>query len=55
MLNYCHLDSYEQTSVKLDSYTKPIIDKMHLKMVSAKWQPFCPGGDELNKFQMFDY
>ena len=21
--------------------------KMHLKMSSAKWRPFCPGGDEL--------
>ena len=21
--------------------------KMHLKIPSAKWQPFCPGGDEL--------
>ena len=21
--------------------------KMHLKISSAKWQPFCPGGDEL--------
>ena len=21
--------------------------KMHLKVSSAKWQPFCPGGDEL--------
>ena len=20
---------------------------MHLKTMSAKWQPFCPGGDEL--------
>ena len=20
---------------------------MHLKISSAKWQPFCPGGDEL--------
>ena len=27
---------------------------MHLKTSSAKWRPFCPGGDELNltlKFQ----
>ena len=21
--------------------------KMHLKILSAKWQPFCPGEDEL--------
>ena len=24
--------------------------KIHLKMMSAKWWPFCPGGDELKKF-----
>ena len=23
--------------------------KMHLKMSSGKWRPFCPGGDELNQ------
>ena len=22
---------------------------MHLKLSSAKWRPFCPGGDEINK------
>ena len=22
--------------------------KMHLKILFAKWQPFCPGGDELS-------
>ena len=22
---------------------------MHLKMLSAKWWPFCPGGDEYRK------
>ena len=21
---------------------------MHLKILSVKWQPFCPGGDELS-------
>ena len=24
---------------------------MHLKMSSAKWRPFCPGGDELTEFR----
>ena len=24
--------------------------KMHLKMSSATWQPFCPGGDGVNGF-----
>ena len=23
--------------------------KMHLKILSAKWGPFCPGGDELTQ------
>ena len=26
---------------------------MHLKILSAKWQPFCPGGGELNTPAMF--
>ena len=26
--------------------------KMHLKMSSAKWQPFCPGGDELTELPL---
>ena len=29
--------------------------KMHLKMSSAKWQPFCPGGDELNISSFYLY
>ena len=36
MLGYCHF------IVIAWSFTK-----MHLKMSSAKWRPFCPGGDEL--------
>ena len=27
--------------------------KMHLKMLSAKWLPFCPGGDELNPVNLY--
>ena len=27
---------------------------MHLKMSSAKWRPFCPGGDELIDNWCFD-
>ena len=26
------------------------LQKMHLKILSAKWQPLCPGGDELRKW-----
>ena len=29
--------------------TKFSFMKMHLNVSSAKWRPFCPGGDELNK------
>ena len=29
-------------------FSKPmLVTKMQLKISSAKWQPFCPGGDEL--------
>ena len=28
--------------------TKLLIPKFHLKIASAKWRPFCPGGNELN-------
>ena len=27
---------------------------MHLKMLSVKWRPFCPGQDELNLFSTSD-
>ena len=35
MPEYCLLDPWEQTSVKFK--------KMHLDLLSAKWQPFCLG------------
>ena len=31
----------------LNRDTKRFIHKMYLKMLFAKWQPFCPGEDEL--------
>ena len=45
MLTYYQLDLQEHTSVKLESKHKkfPFI-KIQLKMSSAKWRPFCPGG-----------
>ena len=43
MLTYYQLDPWEQTPVKIESKYK----KMLLKILSAKWQPFCLGGDEL--------
>ena len=32
----------------LNKNTKLLFTKMHLKISSAKYRPFCPGGDELN-------
>ena len=49
MLGYCQLDPWEQIwnfgeiSIKIQNFS---LVKMHLKILSAKWQPFCPGGDE---------
>ena len=30
------------------------LTKMHLKISSVKWQPFCPGRDELNEILMLN-
>ena len=38
MLGYCQLGPWEQIAVNF-----------YLKISSAKWWPFCPGGDESNK------
>ena len=48
MLAYCHLDSWEQISVKfeLEIYhfnSRKCISNCRL----PKWRPFCPRGDEL--------
>ena len=49
VLGYCQLDPYEQISVKFYSNCKNFsFTKMHLKISSANWQPFCPGGGGLN-------
>ena len=34
-----------------NQHSKSSFTKMHLKISSAKWQPFCPGGDELRKHE----
>ena len=49
MLVYRQLDHWEQVSVKIKSefynfHSRKCIWKCHL----PKWQPFCPGGDELS-------
>ena len=36
--------NFSERRIKLQSFS---FIKMHLKMSSAKWCPFCPGGDEL--------
>ena len=46
---YCQLDPQEQTSAKFFIKIKNFsITKMYLNISSAKWQPFCPEGDELS-------
>ena len=44
MLDYHKLDSWEQASlvffIKIHNFS---FAKMHLKISSAKWRPFCPG------------
>ena len=35
---------FSEILIKIQDFSFP---KMHLKMSSAKWRPFCPGGDEL--------
>ena len=48
MLVYCQLDSWEQVSVKLESeFYHFQTTKCIWKCCLPKWQPFCPGGDEL--------
>ena len=51
MVVYCRLDLSKQISVKVWSkYKNFSFRKMHLKISSAKWWPFCPGGDELIEY-----
>ena len=37
---------FSEIAIKIQNFS---FKKMFLKILSAKWQPFCPGGDELNK------
>ena len=36
--------NFSEILIKIQDFS---LMKMHLKMSSAKWWPFCPGGDEL--------
>ena len=48
MLTYCQLDSWEQKFSEIWIRTLSFsFRKMHLKCCLPKWQPFCPGGDEV--------
>ena len=47
VLGYWQLDPSEQTSVHQTQNFSFM--RMHLKILSAKSQPFCPDGDELNQ------
>ena len=50
MLVYCQLNPYKQTSVEFWSKYKTFHSrKIHIKISSAKWRPFCPGGGGGNK------
>ena len=46
-LGYCQLDPEELISVTFLSRFKFSFSKMHLKISSAKWRPFCLGRNEL--------
>ena len=55
MLGYCqlpHRNKVSEISIKIEKFS---FTKMHLKIWSVKWWPFCPEGDELrvNVSQMF--
>ena len=44
MLTYCQLGPYKQISVKFLIKTETFsLQKTYLKMLSAKWWPFCSG------------
>ena len=39
--------NFSEFLIKIQNFS---FTKMHLKISSAEWQPFCPGGDELTKW-----
>ena len=40
-----------ETFIKIQDFS---FTKMHLEIWSAKWRPFCPGGDELTLWLVGD-
>ena len=50
ILVYCHLTLRKKTfSETLFKRQNLSFTKMHMKISSAKWPPFCSGGDELSR------
>ena len=48
VLGYCELNHWEQTLVSFFIKIQNVsFTKMHMKISSAKWQPFCPGRNGL--------
>ena len=48
-MGYCHRH-FSEIIIKIQSFS---LTKMHLKLSSVKWRPFCPGGDEWNNKTMY--
>ena len=38
--------NFSEIVIKIQKF---LFTKLHLKISSAKWRPFCPGGDDLNR------
>ena len=38
--------NFSEILIKIQNFS---FTKIHLKISSAKWRPFCPGGDQINK------
>ena len=45
ILGYCQLDPQEQTLVEFNKKQNFSFTNMLVKMSSAKWRPFCSGGN----------
>ena len=51
VLGYCQLIFRNKRHRIFNQNTKFLFTKMHLKKSSAKWGPFCRGGEELSSWQ----
>ena len=51
MLGYCQFQllgtNLNEFLIKIQNFS---FTKMHLNILSAKWRPFCPGGNELTRY-----